>query len=1276
MATVQEKIKLMAGNYQPRQAVPGIPIADKGTKLTINTSGSRSGRSTGRGGLTVDLSQVEGLEKVASEQEYKPPVREKVVSALRKIGGILNADVAVVAGGVKGALNKDMSIGEGIKYGLKNRETFGFSQILKEELGYNPKTKGDKFVIGAVGFVADVLFSPLTYLTFGLGAGLKKGGQTLTKQGTKLYQKTSREVTESITQKYMAKGLTIETASKIASKKATPIMESLVGKTFGTKGITESAARQFIKEGIADGTVNTWKQLGPQLIDKGGVKMFGKTLVKSSTLKNSPVGKAASRIFKKSDGTFTAVGEATDFLKQTLGKTFITDFGKNPKLVNIIDRMGRQGRQAFEQIVAENKKLFSGLTDDQMTTLFDEAFKKKLEVITKQKKIEGALVKEISEKFPDFKIKDPEKSSKLITSIQKATEKKTGTLQRSLSKFETKINNIRKKREIKLENSKDVLADRIGDTVAKKTERLQQSLNKILKNEIDLYTGDLQKVIDDLKSAIVGDAETIIKESGIEVTEKEFDDIVKSVVMPERDELELLIKELEQEVKDSSGKEFLNKPLVEAEKLTKEQLVAKKQGEIIDVQNQYNDLIAKGEKEINDRINKMRNDLANRFEEKRAAINKQLVDLQNTSMEKTRILEDISGARTTAKASQKTEKITFDDPAIQKVSDQIFEGDNSLVSKLAKLAEIDEKDAIKFYIPSIFDDKIKVKNFAVGNKISSSDIGYRKKFYGYEEGLVRDPFKAFSTRQIQVSTNRIKDSGFLSAIKAVGSDAEKAGLTKVTRKNLKGEVIEGWFPKEVAEELNKFLDPKLSGIDELARATGFDWATGLFKGYVTSLFPGFHMRNLISNQFLNMIKIGLDVLNPSIQSKAAKVALGRGLTDTIVTKTGQTLTLQEVRDMVIKESDILSESGAFGKVEQFLDNARAELTRKSTPGRFNPLSRENIALKTGRNLGQVTEAQSKMVSVISALIEGKTVKEGIKQAEEALFNYGKLTDFERKIMRRMIPFYSFARKNFEFQMKALATKPGAVASQLKFFRGATNAMGEEITEEDLDGLPSWVLEGVGIKNGVDEYGRSLFFSGFGLPIEEFLGRFSGEKGIVWNFLENVLTQTNPIVKYGVERATEQDFFRGRPITEVYNAQDIANLMNLMPGKVGEQMKELIEFKEIPDQKIIVNGKTVGTKTKYTANPFALHFLRNIPTSRIMSTYGFMASDEEANMNKMLRFFTGVKGWTIDIERQKFFEDMDRKKELTDWLIRMGVVKEYSRAYVPGASSDSSKRAGR
>jgi len=1174
--------------------------------------------SSRRGGrlpsTSLDLSTQRGLDRLASRVSertgLKVPEKKEPFSALRKIGGILNVGAATTAGAVRGAIRPDVSVIEGAKQGFKDRETFGFADIIKEDLGIKADTKAEKFGIGVAGFAADVLFDPLTYLTFGLSSGLKVGGKTLTKGGTKLAQRATREITEEGTKKFLIGKTTQEVASKLANKRATPLVNDIIQRTFGKKGLTEGAARQFMKEGVSGHTINTLRQLGPQIIDRGGIKMFGKTLVKSSTLAKTPMGKIARSLGES---------EIAQVLKKTLGETFIADFNKDKRLVNIINKGSRQQKNAMEGIIASNETLFKGLDDNQMSDFFDVVFEKKKDILKKNKEIEDITLGRLNREFPELKIKDKERGAKVLSTLEDVTQKEVEVLRKQIDE---KILPFFKKRQEIINKSKGLVGD-AGTAVGAKVPSFRKvdELNELITGlKADLKNARKGKGSDKLAS--IGDK---VADLGPEISGAEKAAAPFRLIASEEERLIDII-------------ESLSKSLEKAKTSTSKVGV---KGEPVKALSDV-DFVTLAERKI--------------------------LQLQNDLTDKTEAIQALLDSRRTAKAVQKKEILNIDDfggdQKLLDLSNKLFEGDKAIISKFAKAAGISEEDAIKFYIPSKFSDKLKVKDFSVGRNISSPSLGFQKKFTGVEnDKLIRDPFEAFSRGQVEVATARVKDRTFKTVLSQLGSKVGKEGLVKVTRKGINGEKVDGFFSKEIAEELNKFLTPSLKPIDELGKATGFDAATGLFKGYVTSLFPGFHMRNIVSNQFLNMMKIGVNVGNPGLQKAGLDVALNRNLNKVLISKTGKRYTIKEIRDLVKKDSDILDASGAFGKMEQFLENSKTRFSRKKAFSKINPLNRDNAALDFGRKIGSTAESQAKMVSVVQALMEGKSVKEGIKQAEEALFNYSKITDFEKSVMRRAIPFYTFARKNLELQIKALAKTPGKVASQLKFFRGASNAIGEPITEEDLNSLPSWVLEGVGIKAGADEKGRRLFLSGFGLPIEEFLGRFSGEKGIVWNTVQNLLTQANPILKFPLEKATGQDFFRGRPITELSNAQDLDPFIKAMPKAVSEQFKKLIQFQEIPNGKsIIVNGKKVGKQSKFTANPFALHLIRNLPSSRITGTVGFLNDDEQTKIGRALRFFTGVKGWSIDKERQEFFNELDRKKELTDWLVQMGVVKEFTRAY--------------
>lgn len=1165
---------------------------------STKSKGRLGGSSSSRGRVasaSAGLDTVEGLERLSKLKTGKVPKKSIARSALRGLSRIVNVGTATVAGAVRGTI-RDFNPFKGAREGLK--ENIGFADVFREVAGgKQPESKLGKIALGTGGFIADVLFDPLTYLSFGTSAIVKVGGKAVSKAGLKALNKAGAEVAEATTKRLIKEGVDPTRAAKLAGRQASRQTNELVQRTLSTKKgkITSKEAERFLKEGIEKRTVDTFNSLGPNLLDKGGIKFFGKTLVSSKALAKTPIGKAAKRI-----GSL----EVVQTLRNTLGKLFVADFGKNPKLVDILDKGSRQQRQAVQSIVKTNTQLFKGLSDDQMKEFFERVFAKKVQVVKDTDKLESQILKEINSKFPGREIKSGKGILKAVRGVEAEATKRTTKL---MSRLEEVSKGIDKGGKVK------DLEDKIS------------AIKLAIKEEKSL-----------LKQNIIG-------KSVIELTDDELDAAVdfaiginKNKLTEDIDKLQGVLASLKKKRK-SGGK--VNKGKVKG----------------IPQNGQLNQVHL-----LKTLIKKVQNDVA----------------------DKERLFNKFLGAGKAVKAAQKAEKLVFKDEALQKVSDALFEGVDGaepVLERFARAAGIPEQEAIKFYVPSVFKDRMKISDFATGQSVGSAKTGFQKKFRGVDnENLIKDPFEAFSRGQVNVVTQRIKTNTAKTVLgqfgvpisKFTADEAAERGLVKFSKKGVDGQ-IEGWIPKWADESMNELFDPKQNFklIDDLARVSGFDWATGLFKSYVTALFPSFHARNITSNQFQNMLKIGIDAVNPVLQKQAADLVRATSnkkllnfdkkavLARKFKTKDGQVLTYGNIIKQIQKESDILDQ-GAFSRFEALLDEGAGAIkgARNTARTKFNPLSRQNVAVQGGRDFGQFFEQQAKLVSVLSGLSTGKTMKQSIKQAEEALFDYSKLAPFERSVMRRLIPFYTFSRKNFELQLRTLMTNPGRTAAQLKLIRNVGEGAGE-FTQEDIEGLPDFVLDSLGIKAGANKFGQETFFTGLGLPIEEFITRFSGDKGIITNAVSNTLTQMNPLIKFPAEKATGQDFFRDRPIVEIDNAQDLKpflSMLEALPGGVADDMKDLLEFQEV-EVPVFINGRQKGTKKKYTANPFALHFLRNLFTSRVQSTVGFLSSEDESTFNKLLRTFTGVKGWSIDQERQKYFNELERKEELIQYLDRMGIA---------------------
>ena len=93
-------------------------------------------------------------------------------------------------------------------------------------------------------------------------------------------------------------------------------------------------------------------------------------------------------------------------------------------------------------------------------------------------------------------------------------------------------------------------------------------------------------------------------------------------------------------------------------------------------------------------------------------------------------------------------------------------------------------------------------------------------------------------------------------------------------------------------------------------------------------------------------------------------------------------------------------------------------------------------------------------------------------------------------MRRIVPFYSFTRKNIELQLKTLGTNPQRINQVMKLFSNnplelVGVASGTPLTSEEQKALPQFIKESLGIQLKDTPEGLKTFVSSFGTPIEDF-----------------------------------------------------------------------------------------------------------------------------------------------------------------------------------------------
>jgi hypothetical protein len=196
----------------------------------------------------------------------------------------------------------------------------------------------------------------------------------------------------------------------------------------------------------------------------------------------------------------------------------------------------------------------------------------------------------------------------------------------------------------------------------------------------------------------------------------------------------------------------------------------------------------------------------------------------------------------------------------------------------------------------------------------------------------------------------------------------------------------------------------------------YDKFLTLWKTSVTAVRPGFHARNAQSNAFQNYLDVGVRAYNPVFNGKMAMISEGKEGFHTIL---GKKYSYQELREKAVQYGVV--DKGFFEK--DLGENTITALDGKINP-KYNPINtKEFFIYKGGRKLGNKVENQARMANFVANLERGKGFQEASEHTNKFLFDYSDLTPFEQNVMKRIVPFYTWLRKNVPLQAEMITSSP-------------------------------------------------------------------------------------------------------------------------------------------------------------------------------------------------------------------------------------------------------------
>lgn len=515
-------------------------------------------------------------------------------------------------------------------------------------------------------------------------------------------------------------------------------------------------------------------------------------------------------------------------------------------------------------------------------------------------------------------------------------------------------------------------------------------------------------------------------------------------------------------------------------------------------------------------------------------------------------------------------------------------------------------------------------------------------------------------------TNKSTAPSFYRAVNVTGLKVDGADISTHFVGNTGEELA---FHPKVAKFIEDFTGSTAADAATTDLMRNYDKLQNVFKASVTAVFPAFHGRNAISNVMLSFLDIGYHALNPSKHIAAGSMIMDEAKLGKLHTqmnavdnpaskkarleynqlmnkkvfkdKTGYEWSFAELRG-VIKNNVVAFNPRNLGQIDQVSTSARnvAETAEELYPRtkiakakkkiqKVNPLSTENIAVQTGLKVGSLVEDQARLVNFLANLEKTGDPLLAAERTKMFLFDYNNLSNFEKTFLRRVIPFYTFSRKNIELQTKTLFSRPGAIAGEVRAVQTIGDALGGgDLTEEEREALPEWMKSG--INTVLNREGSHVtLLSSIGTPIEQPFMQMQSNQ---------LLASVSPILRLPVEMMSNYSAFYGKSISEITNAAAFKDA----PGV----LKDAIGFTEVQGK--LKSGEEF---TYYAAlRPKTMHLIKNLPpTSRVWSTIESLQREDTPNSVKFWQHLIGFNPRDIDLEVEAARREKENQKELENLL---------------------------
>lgn len=424
------------------------------------------------------------------------------------------------------------------------------------------------------------------------------------------------------------------------------------------------------------------------------------------------------------------------------------------------------------------------------------------------------------------------------------------------------------------------------------------------------------------------------------------------------------------------------------------------------------------------------------------------------------------------------------------------------------------------------------------------------------------------------------------------------------------------------EEINKFLKV-------------YDGAQNWWKMWSLGVRPAYHAKNTIGNLW-NSYLGGLTTPKPYGDAAAFQVKVAKNNLS------------GEIAGYPTKELyDAMMARGVFGQGQYGGDISRT-IESQIAGGNKNPftLATSNPILQGGFKLGQTIEDNARIALFIDQLNKGSSFDKAGNHVRKYLFDYGDVNPFEKDVLKRAMPFYTWSRKNIPLQLEALATQPDKINKINLAINNIQQA--NQVEQPDLSQVPDYIREQAPVFVGSNAEAGTVsaipltnLIPTFDIAaITKFLNTETAPQGIQKGKLGTALSTAmggiSPIIKAPLEYLANYDFFRKKTIQE-FEGQTTDFLGVPMPVHLAKLASNIIVLNELDraNPGSIFGSRIVDPITKEVTT---LNSFLGLGTPREART-------DLPEEQRLTQYLTGIRIFDIDMGQTEYRQVEQMKKDI-------------------------------